>query len=370
MRIMHVIDGLARGGAERMLVDLANLTAKDGHQVTVCVTGTDPTLARELAPSIRVVVLARRSRITPFALAKLIHLVRQVDVVHAHMRSSAGAIAMLRAAHVVRTPLVFHDHFGGIEYRSVPRWLRYARRQVTQYVGVYSLLADWARDAGIPDARVAIIPNALDLRRLANVPPYDLRSALRLPNDTVLAILVASLRRDKGVEVMIEALARARHRERIHVALVGGDGEPAYAAALRRRVSALGLFDRVTFMGARDDVPSLLATADVGLLASHAESGPLVLLEYLAAGLPIVATRVGDIGNRLATEHVMGFVDAGDAVAFANELDAVAALSPAARRARGDRGRAILDARFDLAAVMPRWYEVYSGAIAQRTCGS
>lgn len=366
MRILHVIDGLGRGGAERMLVDLANVSVAQGHAVTVCVTGRSVDLGSDLAPGIRLEVLGRQRRFTPLAFARLARLARGMDVVHAHMRSNAALVAMLRAARWIRTPLVFHDHYGSIERdRSVPQWFRLARGQIAKYVGVYTELAEWAVAAGMPPERVVAIPNALDLRRLHAAKPYDLRGELGLGSETRLAVLVASLRRDKGIEVMLDAVRRIA-RDRLHVAIVGGDGEPAYAAEMRARAVSIGVADRVSFLGSRADVPALLHGADLGLLSSHTESGPLVLIEYLAAKLAIVATRVGDIGRHLAEQGVEGFVAAGDSAAFARELEIVVGLSREARRARGEGPAALVDERWNLETVMSQWYAVYADAIRTR----
>lgn len=351
-----------------MLVDLANVSAAQGHEITVCVTGRVATLASDLAPTIKVVVLGRRRRATPVAFGRLAVLARSAEIVHAHMRSNAALIAMLRGAHLIRAPLIFHDHFGSIERdHSVPRWFRLLRRYITQYVGVYSRLGEWAIDAGVPADRVAVIPNALDLRRLHAATPRDLRVELGLPPATCVAVLIASLRRDKGVEVLLDAVSRSTQLERLHVAIAGGDGEPDYAAAMRRRASELGIDKRVTFLGPRADVPELLHGADVGLLASHSESGPLVLIEYLACGLPIVATRVGDIGRHLAGLGVTGFVSTNDPDAFARELDALVEMPSSARRARGLEYRELVDREWNLETVMPRWYAVYADAIRNQS---
>jgi len=349
-----------------MLVDLANVSVAQGHAVTVCVTGRTADLGSDLASGIRLEVLGRQRRFTPIAFARLARLARGMDVVHAHMRSNAALVAMLRAGRWIRAPLVFHDHYGSIERdRSVPRWFRLARGQIAKYVGVYAALAEWAIAAGMPPERVVAIPNAMDLRRLRAAKPHDLRGELGLPAQTCLAVLVASLRRDKGIEVMLDAVARMR--ERVHVAIVGGDGEPDYAAEMRARSVELGVADRVSFLGARADVPALLRGADLGLMSSHTESGPLVLIEYLAAKLPIVATRVGDIGRHLAERGVAGFVAAGDSAAFARELEIVVGLSREARRARGEAPAALVDQRWNLETVMPQWYAVYEDAIRTRS---
>jgi glycosyltransferase involved in cell wall biosynthesis len=331
------------------------------------VTGAVADLGSDLDPAIRLVLLRRARRVTPVAFGQLARLARDVDVVHAHMRSNAALVAMLRAVRLIRAPLVFHDHFGSIERdRSVPRWFRFGRRQISKYVGVYAQLAEWAIAAGMPPDRVTTIPNALDLRRLVAAEPHDLRGELGLSRDPCLAVLVASLRRDKGIEVLLDAVAHAAV-DRLHVAIAGGDGEPAYAAEMRARAGSLGIADRVSFLGSRRDVPALLRGADIGLLSSHTESGPLVLIEYLAANLPIVATRVGDIGRHLAEHGVEGFVAAGDSAAFARELEIVVRLSSEARRTRGRAHRGLVDERWNLEAVMPRWYAVYADAMRDRS---
>lgn len=367
LHVLHVIDGLGLGGAERMLVDLANQTVADGHRASACVTRDHLALAPELDPRVHLLVLARRARISPPSLLRLARFIRRerVDVLHVHMRSNLAFVLQLRATRAIRTPIVFHDHYGTIELdTSIPLWFRIGHRFVDRYVGVYDKLVAWAQRAGIPAARTATIPNALDLTRFTGAPAAPIRARLAIDPAAPVALLVASLRRDKGVDLLLDAVARAAARAQLHVLIAGADAEPAYAAHCRARARELGLDRTVHFLGGRTDVPNLLPAADLALLSSHTESGPLVLIEYLAAGLPIVATTVGDIGRRLAALGVPGFVPAGDPAAFARELDRLLALPPAARRARGALGRQILADGWDLRRVMPRWYALYRDAIA------
>lgn len=362
MHVLHVIDSLGLGGAERVLVDLANRTVADGHQASVCVTRTETTRAGELDPRVGLLVLGRTRRVSIAAIARLARWIRanQVDVIHAHMRSSAANMLVLRALRVVRVPIIVHDHYGSIELdRSVPRWFRLVHRYASLYVGVSDALRDWARAAGVPAERSITIGNAIDLSAFQMPRPAPLREELGADAATPVAIVVATLRRDKGIDVLLDALARMRHAQ-LRVAIAGADGDPAYAAECRRRAGP-----HVTFLGARSDVPALLGAADLGILASRTESGPLVLAEYVAAGLPIVSTRVGDIGRRLAELGVEGFVAPDDAAALAGALDQVLELTPAQRRARGEAGRRLLGDAWDVRTVMSRWYEVYRDVLAR-----
>lgn len=366
MHVLHVIDGLGLGGAERMLVDIANRTAADGHTVSVCVTRTVTTLARALDPRIELMTLNRTRAIAPAEYARFARWVRgrRIDVIHAHMRSNLKFVLPLRVARLVTAPIVFHDHYGTIELdTTTPTWFRIGHRYVATYVGVYQRLAEWAQAAGMPAERTMTIPNALDLERLVDAAPTDLRAELGVPAEVPLGVMVATLRKDKAIEVLLAAVAASRHRMRI--AIAGVDGDPAYAAEMRRRCSELGLDGIVTFLGPRTDVPGLLAGADFAVMASHTESGPLVLIEYLAARLPIVATRVGDIGRRLAASGIAGFIEPSDPAALTQALDELLDLAPAARKERGERGFRTLTAHWDIRSAMPRWYEVYRSAIAR-----
>jgi len=368
VHVVHVIDGLGLGGAERMLVDIANATARDGHRVTVCIT-RDNTLQRAaLDERIEILVLGRKRRLDVAPTARFIRWVRSnaVDVLHVHMRSSLSFMLALRLLRLIRTPIVFHDHYGTIEIDpSVPRWFRAGRRMIDQYVGVYERLTEWAIGAGVDRSRAITIANALDLTRLQASRKIDLRAELAIPRDRVLAILVATVRRDKGIEMLVEAVSRMTPHDRLQVLLVGGEPDPAYAAECRALVAKLGLETSITFVGPRSDVPGLLECADIGLLSSHTESGPLVLVEYLAAGLPIVATTVGNIGRSLERAGVPGFVAPRDVAGFARALEEVVELASEARRARGAIGKALITKEWDIQAAMPAWYSAYARAGAR-----
>lgn len=347
-----------------MAVDLANATSRAGHRVTMCVTRSDATLASELDPAIPVVRLQRQSRYDLAPVLRLLRFVRRerFDVIHVHMRSSMALALPFRATRVIPMPVVLHDHYGSIERdRSVPRWFRIGHRWIDFYVGVSPRLGDWARDSGLPDSRVEVIENGLDLARLVTDRPTPIREELGLRADTRIGLIVASLRRDKGFEVAIEALSRARAASSVHLVVAGTHADVPYLESLRARAAELQVADRVHFIGPRRDVPGLLAACDFAISASHTESGPLVLVEFAHAGKPFVATEVGDIGRRLASAGVSGFCPPGDASAMAHEIDALLALSVGERELRLLQAREVLPA-FDIRTAVPRWIAIYERA--------
>lgn len=365
---MHVIDSLDRGGAERMLVEIANRASADGCSVAVCVTRSGEALAGSLSPEIALKVLHRKQRFDVPATLAFLRWVRQTQpqVAHVHGFSTLSYVALLKALRALRIPVVMHDHEGRSIHSGCPRWFRHVGRKcVSQYVAVSKHLAEWAFNAGVARNRVSVIENALDLSPYRSAEPLDLRREFGLPTGVLVGVAVGNLRAEKGFDTLLDSVARSSCRERFVTLIVGGDLDPAYAARLREQRERLGLRDRVVFTGPRTDVPQLLKAADFAVLPSRCESGPLALIEHLATGLPFVATRVGWISEIVASLNVPEFVPGDDPAALGAALDRLVSMSPAERRERGLRGAAIAAERFEIGAVMPRWYQVYRSAIQE-----
>src|SRR5258705_412825 len=142
MHIMHVIDGLPLGGAERMLVDIANATAAGGVRVSACVTRSCIDLAGSLDSRVHLHVLGRTRRCDFKAVRQFARLVQEerVNLLHAHSRSTFSLLAFVKMIGWLKPPIVLHDHFGSIEKdASVPAWFRFAGRFcLRRYIGVYA----------------------------------------------------------------------------------------------------------------------------------------------------------------------------------------------------------------------------------------
>ena len=144
-------------------------------------------------------------------------------------------------------------------------------------------------------AQVRFLPNFV-------APPTGAVPAAGLPGRPGLRVLcLANLRPEKDHENVLRAMGRiVQEVPGAHLLLVGGSSDPARSAALEGLVRSLGLDSSVSFLGSRPDVPNILAACDVGVLGSSSEGLPLSLLEYGAAGLPAVATDVGECGHVMA----------------------------------------------------------------------
>lgn len=154
--------------------------------------------------------------------------------------------------------------------------------------------------AGMPPARIVTIPSAVDLAALApQRPRAEVRAELGVHADAVLLLGLARLTRRKGFDVLLDALGAPALRDDARWTLVlAGDGEEL--PALRRAAADLGLAQRVRFPGRREDVADLLAAADLVVMPSRGEGLGVAALEAMAAGRPVLASRVGGLADAVA----------------------------------------------------------------------
>jgi glycosyltransferase involved in cell wall biosynthesis len=304
VHVLTLVDHLSTtGGAERLALDIATRLSPSHFRSTLCAsrstdaqTSTDVKQALERMREAGVAFLPlgrrRRSEVLPWRrLAAYIRRER-VDVVHAHMFGSnlwGTVIGRLTGVPVV----VAHEHTWSFEGEPLRRLLD--RELIARWSDAFICVSRADRRKmieieRIPAERIRFIPNGIAPR--APTPGRDLRAELGVGSGPLVGA-VGSLRAQKAYDVLIQAAARLRkdHPD-LHVLIAGGGPEQARLEAL---ISELGLGDIVFLLGRRLDTPDILAELDVAVCASHFEGSPLAVMEYMEAGLPIVATRVGGI---------------------------------------------------------------------------
>ncbi|MSR46921.1 MAG: glycosyltransferase [Planctomycetes bacterium] len=189
------------------------------------------------------------------------------------------------------------------------------------FVAVAHGAADYlVEHEGVPRAKVVVIHNGVDVERFDGSGRTAIRAELQLADDQVALMHVAVFRPEKGHAVVLRALRQVVDVEpRVRLFLIGDGPE---RPAIERTIAELSLGGHVTLLGQRDDVERLLAAGDIALLASfdRVETFPVALLEAMASGLPIVATRVGSV-HEMVTEGENGtLVAPGEDVGLAGAL--------------------------------------------------
>jgi glycosyltransferase involved in cell wall biosynthesis len=178
----------------------------------------------------------------------------------------------------------------------------------------------------------------------------------------LLGICLGGVRPEKGIDTLLTAIAASHRRGAFRIVVVGGVRDKEYWSYCLRETGRLGLEDDVVFAGERTDVLAWLGGFDFAVHAARSESGPLVLIEHLAAGLPLVSTSTGGIAHRAGELGVERFVPPDNPSALASAIDELAGLAPEERSERGRRGQRIALRHFDIRAVMPDWISAYEKA--------
>jgi glycosyltransferase involved in cell wall biosynthesis len=341
-----------------------------GHDVTLgCRRGTERlVIDRARAEGVsRIATFEFSSGVHPAAdladLRRLRAAVAAADVVHVH-RGKEHLLAVVAARLAGGRPIVRTRHIAQV-VRTHPgnRWL-YARATAL-VVAVTEAIRGQCLASGLVDAaRIVTLAGGADADAYRPRPADPaVRRALGAEDGRPLVGVVAGLRMMKGHRVVIDALTRlAREGVRPRVVFVG---RGPMEASVREAVSRAGLQGQVTLAGFAPDLPAVMAALDVGLYVPlESEGMSRVVFEYLAAGRPLVAARVGVVPEVLVDGEHAALVPAGDAGALAATLAAL--LDDPARRARlGEAGRRVLVERFSgacLAAALETHYRRLAAA--------
>jgi glycosyltransferase involved in cell wall biosynthesis len=307
VRVAHVIDTLNVGGAETLLVEQARQGAAAGIDSTVI--GLRPGASSQLSDDLRAVgaevrLIGSNQRHQLLDLQRLGRLTSEIrdggfDVVHTHLRVSTivGSLAGRRAGVPVVSTLhnVRTDVGAGVEDRVKDVLETTAlRRWVDVVIGCGPVVAESNRGR-VGQRPLVVVPNPV---REISTPTGADRERLRhelLGDGDELVVSVGRLAEQKDYPNLLRAMRELDARGRTTRLVVVGEGEER--ATLEAAVARDGLADRVLLVGNRPDVAAVLSAADVFVLSSAWEGLPLVLLEAMAVGAPIVATDVGDVSG-------------------------------------------------------------------------
>lgn len=198
----------------------------------------------------------------------------------------------------------------------IDRWTQFL---VRKHVCVSEGVARFSIDrGGLPRPKVVVIPNGVDYEKFAGATPTDLEG-LGVPAGSVTILFVGRLEHQKAPEVLVAAVAPLLQADRKrHVLLVGSGPDEA---RLREQAARLAVADQLHFAGRRDDVAGLMAAADCLVLPSRWEGMPNVVLEAMAAGLPVVATAVEGIDELLGRGNCGRIVPVDHPIALAEALN-------------------------------------------------
>lgn len=289
---MQVVDSLEAGGLETVGVNLFNVLPRHGIESHLCATRAGGPLEQRLRSHEGLLKLRRRGMLglRPISVFNRYLKAHRVSIVHAH--GTALFFCSIALRFNPRCRLVWHDHFGRYLTEIRPAWMyRLALSRASGVIAVNKSLVDWSREkVGFAENRVWYVPNfvpKLDQAKLGS-------TLAGTPGKRI--VCVANLRPEKDHLTLLTAMAQVILAEpEAMLFLAGSTANEIQHQAVRARIESLGLERHVMVLGSRPDVAAIIANCDIGVLSSLSEGLPLAVLEYGRAGLPTIATRVGQI---------------------------------------------------------------------------
>ena len=368
--VLHTVDTWGPGGAETVCVELAaGIDPRRFHSHAVAIREGwvhDAFLARGLDTTI---VRTGRGPIDTGYLWRLAALARRqrIALIQSHLLTANLYCGM--AARLLGIPAVATFH-GMVDVDPDDRWasvkMTLITRNVTRLVFVSEALRRHflARHARL-DERSTVIHNGVDASLFRPAPNGDLRARLGVGAEAIIVAAVGNVRPAKGYEDLLRTAALLRTTAPdIRFVIVGEMTEPLHGTLVTRR-RELGLEDRVTFLGFRDDVAHVLNGADIYLNCSTSEGFSLTTIQAMACGVPVLATRSGGPEEIIKDGADGALVNVGDVAAMATVLAALSHETDLRGRL-GGAGRATVLERFSIDRMIASYESVYEHAMERR----
>ena len=323
VRVCFMIDNLRVGGVESQLLLLLKRLDRARIVPYLCILNGADDVSQLLEPSnCPVLRLEVRALHHPSSLLRALRLARflrrqRIDVLQLFFADSTyfGVVA----GKLARVPCIVRSRLDiGFWVRPIDRLLG---RVCSWLVDATVANCEAARQSVIIDERAAvesvvIIRNGVDLSRFEGIAATR---AGRRPADGPVIGAIANLRPWKNIDVLVRAAARLAETHPTVTFQVAGEGE--CRADLERLIKSLGLQDRFKLLGTVTDIPAFLANLDIAVLCSQTEGAPNAIMEYMVAGLPIVATAVGGNAEMIEAETHGLLVPPGDVDQLAGAID-------------------------------------------------
>ncbi len=311
MHICQVIDGLPNDGAQRLIVYFAQQARLKNDRMTTVFFSDDNSrivldaLAEAGCETLFLPMRRLYNPIWGIDLAKYLRSMK-VDIVQSHLSyanilsAMAGRLAGIPVAATLHTSNYKNQYYRPVIFRAEMAMLRYFSSSI---IAVAKAVADVYRPF-LGKKSPEVIPNPVTaIPRLAEAVRNKIRNQYLPRPDALLMIFVGRLTAPKGCRELIEAFQLTEKAFPDARLIIAGRGEEK--DNLEKKIGEYGLAGKITLLGERSDVPALLAASDLFVSASYWEGMPVSVLEAMAAGLPVIATRVGGVPEILEGRGVM-----------------------------------------------------------------
>lgn len=323
IRILHVIDKLETGGGQIFLRNLFRMNQVDNVEFFLCVLRSS---INEVDINFKNTFRFYRRKWNPLSFLDIYYVAKrlEIDIVHLHLTKSffMGVISSFFG----KWKVIVHSHSSALLHhpvlaRFIAVFLRITRSRVNVFIAVSNSIRDeLIEQAHVPPKKIKVVRTCIDLEEFRQrVDRRKVRASIGVKTHETVIGFLGRLVRIKGCEYLIEAVKILKEIEQPIVLLIAGDG------VLRRKLMAmthnLGQNRSAIFLGNVTDVPRLLAAFDIAVIPSLWEGFPLVALQFMAAKIPVIASKVGGLSELIEDRKNGLFVERGSASALAKAID-------------------------------------------------
>lgn len=300
MKILHIINSLNTGGAEKLIVETLPLLQKEKDlEVGLALLNAEETpfytQFKKENPSIKVYELSKGSVYNPLNVFRIIPLLRKYDAIHAHLFPVMYFVVLAKILSFSRVKLIFTEHSTKNRRMQNPKF-KWIEQFVYRYYSKIICITEEVKNElqrclAIPSNKLKVIHNGINVNKI-NSESKSNRDEFGFSSQDKLLIMVAGFRIEKDQDTLIKCLQILPTEYKL---ILVGDGERRNI--LEQLVEKLNLTDRVTFLGVRNDVISLIKMCDVSVLSSHWEGFGLAVAEAMACGVPTIASNVNGLNT-------------------------------------------------------------------------
>jgi len=300
VKVLQVINSLATGGAEKLLVETLPLfnDVVDVEMDLVLLDGKEYPFTESVKnKDFKVFSLSKGSSYNPLNIFKLIKFMGSYDIIHAHLFPTQYWVVLAKILSFKGVKLIFTEHSTSNRRLSNPVF-RLIDRFVYRYYKSVICISDEVKNAltryyGIPNNKLIVVHNGVNISKILNSSPHS-KEQFGYSSSSILLCMVAGFRDEKDQLTLIKAMKKLP--KNYHLILVG-DGKNK--EALLNFVKSEEMFDRIKFLGNRNDVPSILKMIDISVLSSHIEGFGLSAVESMVLGKPTIGSNVPGLSDVL-----------------------------------------------------------------------
>jgi len=292
MKILHVIDTLDIGGAERIAITLANIFEEQGHKVGILVIlSSDHQLIKLVNTNVKIYFLNRKNKLLPKYAKEISTISKNYELIHIHMRHNLRYLWFTKLLTGINwNKILFHDHYGNINNNIKIDY--FTKKIITNsvYIGVSNELCQWAR----------LHCNVSKNYFLENIIIKQKSQKKYKPlNGIKQLVLISNIHKRKNIEFAINIMYELNRTEQYSLDIIGQISDFKYYENLKVMIEKYGLIDKIVFNQETTNPQLLLYKYDLALHTSKSETGPLVLIEYLAQSLPFITFKTGSVASNL-----------------------------------------------------------------------